>query len=213
MRSSQQAGEAVLDRAFRLLDILGASNTPLGLSEISVRAGIPKATTFRLLKQMTSLGAIERRGEWYMLGHHLFRLRRRAQEVHPVHRDRQRRSRAAAGAGEGARLRARTRGVGARCVLRSRTDRAGGHRADWRHLGIGAHREASHWSSCEYRAVIRSSLTWLNHLAEDTGGSCGAHTAHTIFPVRPSAVWQPHRALRVSTSSNPRPVSAYGPAS
>ena len=74
MRSSQQTGEAVLDRAFRLLDILGASSTPLGLSEISVRAGIPKATTFRLLKQMASLGAIERRGEWYMLGHHLFTL-------------------------------------------------------------------------------------------------------------------------------------------
>lgn len=74
VRSTQQTGEAVLDRAFRLLDILGTSNTPLGLSEISLRADMPKATTYRLLKQLTSLGAIERRGEWYLLGHHLFTL-------------------------------------------------------------------------------------------------------------------------------------------
>jgi len=35
---------------------------------------MPKATIYRLLKRLTALGAIERRGEWYSLGHHLFTL-------------------------------------------------------------------------------------------------------------------------------------------
>ncbi|WP_405970493.1 IclR family transcriptional regulator [Streptomyces sp. NBC_00988] len=74
MRTNQRTGESVLHRAFKILDVLESAGTQLGLSEIALRANMPKATTYRLLNQLAELGAVERKGEWYLLGSHLFTL-------------------------------------------------------------------------------------------------------------------------------------------
>ena len=64
----------MLERAFKILDVLGASSTSLGLTEIALRADVPKATTYRLLNQLVELRVVERHGEWYRLGRHMFTL-------------------------------------------------------------------------------------------------------------------------------------------
>jgi DNA-binding IclR family transcriptional regulator len=52
------SGEPVVDRAFRLLRCF--DGTPLTLTELSARAGVPLSTTLRLVRQLVAIGALER---------------------------------------------------------------------------------------------------------------------------------------------------------
>ena len=53
-------GEPVLDRAFRILGAFGPAHRTLSLTSLSVRAGLPKATTLRLARKLVEWGALER---------------------------------------------------------------------------------------------------------------------------------------------------------
>jgi DNA-binding IclR family transcriptional regulator len=62
-------GEPVLDRAFRILACFTPASRTLSLTSLGARAGLPKATAFRLARKLTEWGALERTesGE-YMVG-------------------------------------------------------------------------------------------------------------------------------------------------
>jgi DNA-binding IclR family transcriptional regulator len=61
------SGEPVLDRAFRLLRCF--EGTPLTLTELSARSGTPMSTTLRLVRQLVTIGALERdEGGRYAIG-------------------------------------------------------------------------------------------------------------------------------------------------
>ena len=67
----------------RTLDVLAAfdgSRTVLGVSEVAVRAGVPKSTAHRLLNVMSQQGFVRREGNRYRLGERLFELGARALE-------------------------------------------------------------------------------------------------------------------------------------
>jgi DNA-binding IclR family transcriptional regulator len=74
MRSTGRTGTSVLERAFSLLEVVGSDGTSVGLAELSRRAGLPKATTYRLANQLIELHVLERVGEEYQLGLKLFEL-------------------------------------------------------------------------------------------------------------------------------------------
>lgn len=62
-------GEPVVDRALRLLSAFEEHGGPLSLAQLSVRAGLPKATTLRLARRLTEWGALERTGDGeYVIG-------------------------------------------------------------------------------------------------------------------------------------------------
>src|SRR5687768_3561328 len=65
----------VVGRALRLLDAFSAERPELTLSEIARRAGVPLATTHRLLNELRTWGAVER-GEdgLYRIGLRLWEL-------------------------------------------------------------------------------------------------------------------------------------------
>ncbi|RGA00987.1 IclR family transcriptional regulator [Microbispora triticiradicis] len=67
-------GRGVLEGAFHLLDVLAAAEEGAGLSELARDAGLPKATTYRLLRQLAALGAVQRHGQRYFVGRRLARL-------------------------------------------------------------------------------------------------------------------------------------------
>ncbi len=68
-------GEPVLDRAFRILGAFGPAHRTLTLTSLSVRAGLPKATTLRLARKLVEWGALERTtGGEYMVGLRLLEL-------------------------------------------------------------------------------------------------------------------------------------------
>lgn len=60
MRSSQPPSRSVTGRAFKVLDAFSAERTQLSLSEISRHAGLPIATTHRLIAELVAWGALER---------------------------------------------------------------------------------------------------------------------------------------------------------
>ncbi|QKW17684.1 helix-turn-helix domain-containing protein [Kitasatospora sp. NA04385] len=60
----------MLAGAFQLLDALRTSQGA-GPSELARRAGLPKATVCRLLRQLCDLGAVEQRAGRYCVGEHL----------------------------------------------------------------------------------------------------------------------------------------------
>ena len=74
MRSTGRTGTSVLERAFSLLEAVGSDGAGVGLAELARRAGLPKATAYRLANQLIELGALERVGEEYQLGLKLFEL-------------------------------------------------------------------------------------------------------------------------------------------
>jgi DNA-binding IclR family transcriptional regulator len=74
MRSTGRTSASVLERAFSLLEVLGADGTSLGLAELARRAGLPKATAYRLANQLIDLRVLERAGQEYQLGLKLFEL-------------------------------------------------------------------------------------------------------------------------------------------
>ncbi|MDQ1544906.1 MAG: hypothetical protein QOK08_2544 [Actinomycetota bacterium] len=63
---------SVLNRAFQVLNVVGESGRPLSLAEISRDTGLPKTTVHRVLQQMLELGAVERDGDMYRIGIHMF---------------------------------------------------------------------------------------------------------------------------------------------
>lgn len=67
-------GRGVLEGAFILLDVLAGYEDGAGLSELARAAGLPKATTYRLVQQLVELGAVERHGSRYIVGRLLVRL-------------------------------------------------------------------------------------------------------------------------------------------
>ncbi|WP_370948859.1 IclR family transcriptional regulator [Amycolatopsis sp. cg5] len=68
MRGAESGGRGVLEGAFAVLEALSTTEGGLGLSEISRRADLPKATVHRLLEQLSELGAVERRDRRYRIG-------------------------------------------------------------------------------------------------------------------------------------------------
>jgi DNA-binding IclR family transcriptional regulator len=74
MRSTGRTGTSVLERAFALLEVIGADGTSVGLAELARRSGLAKATAYRLANQLIELHVLERVGEEYQLGLKLFEL-------------------------------------------------------------------------------------------------------------------------------------------
>lgn len=69
-------GRGVLEGAFWVLEVLSGAPDGLGLSELSRKCGLPKATTFRLVEQLVGIGAVQRYERRYFVGSLLVRLGR-----------------------------------------------------------------------------------------------------------------------------------------
>lgn len=69
------AGRGVLEGAFRLMAALDEAGQA-GVTSLAARAGLPKTTAHRLLRQLAELGAVERRADAYRVGPRMFRLGR-----------------------------------------------------------------------------------------------------------------------------------------
>lgn len=70
--ASSDAGS--IARAVAVLDALAAADTPLGVSEIARRCGLPKSSVQRMLKALHGAKLLERDGTSYRLGLKLFEL-------------------------------------------------------------------------------------------------------------------------------------------
>ncbi|TNM38519.1 IclR family transcriptional regulator [Nocardioides albidus] len=66
MTSAEESGPSVLERSFRILGAFDPSAKTLTLTALSQRAGVPKSSTLRLVRQLVELGALERteRGDY-----------------------------------------------------------------------------------------------------------------------------------------------------
>lgn len=66
-----------IERAFKIIEILGNADYYLGISEIAQRSDLPLATTHRLLATLLKLGYVEQNPETnkYTLGVHILQLR------------------------------------------------------------------------------------------------------------------------------------------
>lgn len=76
------ATSSVLRKAQLILESFGPDDEQLGLTEIARRAGVPKASVYRLAQELLRWGLLERRGSGYWLGIRLFELGQRV----PRHR-------------------------------------------------------------------------------------------------------------------------------
>ncbi|MFF0485316.1 IclR family transcriptional regulator [Streptomyces sp. NPDC004435] len=75
-------GRGVLEGAFALLDALRRCGEEAGVTELALACGVPKGSAHRLLDQLVTVGAVERRGSRYRVGPELYRLGQ-AWEPHP----------------------------------------------------------------------------------------------------------------------------------
>lgn len=66
----------MLGRAFQVLDAFAPRDSRLSLAELARRTGLPKGTLHRMTGQLVEVGALERAGDGYRLGLHLFELAR-----------------------------------------------------------------------------------------------------------------------------------------
>jgi len=73
---------SVLRKVQLILESFGPDDEQLGLTEIARRAGVPKASVYRLAQELIRWGLLERRGSGYLLGIRLFELGQRV----PRHR-------------------------------------------------------------------------------------------------------------------------------
>ncbi|MGA4838849.1 helix-turn-helix domain-containing protein [Streptomyces sp. G45] len=73
-RAPLQQGRGVLDGAFALLEALRLRGGEAGLTELALACQVPKGSAHRLLEQLGLVGAVERRGNRYLVGPQLFRL-------------------------------------------------------------------------------------------------------------------------------------------
>lgn len=72
MRNSD--GDAVLDRAFRVLSAFEAGPAELSLAELAARSGLARSTAHRLAGQLVAQGVLERGASGWRLGVRLFEL-------------------------------------------------------------------------------------------------------------------------------------------
>lgn len=68
------AGRSVVDGVFAVLEVIAHSADGIGLTAVASASGLPKATTYRLLEQLSRHGAVERWDGRYYVGGRLFRL-------------------------------------------------------------------------------------------------------------------------------------------
>ncbi len=69
------SGVRVLDRAFRIIELLAKAERPLTLSEIARQTGLSKTTAHRLLQSMYAHRCIERtEDQCYIIGHKLIEM-------------------------------------------------------------------------------------------------------------------------------------------
>lgn len=68
---------SVLGKAQLLLSAFGAGAFRLGLTELSRRSGVPKASAYRLVQELVRWGLLERVGDRYQLGIKVFELGQR----------------------------------------------------------------------------------------------------------------------------------------
>lgn len=64
-------------RLTAVLEALGESNRPIGVSDLARRTGLPKSSVQRLVRAMTDVGLLERRDAGYCLGLRMFELGQR----------------------------------------------------------------------------------------------------------------------------------------
>ncbi|KAA8889449.1 IclR family transcriptional regulator [Nocardia colli] len=67
---------SMLDKAIVVLDTLAADHRPLGVSELARRTKLPKATTHRVLHQLSAHCLVENLDKGYVLGKHVVELTR-----------------------------------------------------------------------------------------------------------------------------------------
>ncbi|GAA3130343.1 IclR family transcriptional regulator [Streptosporangium carneum] len=65
---------SMLEKSWLVLDSFRPTGGPLRLTEVAERCHLPKTTAFRLLTELTEIGAIARRDDGYYLGRRLFEL-------------------------------------------------------------------------------------------------------------------------------------------
>ncbi|TJY66270.1 hypothetical protein E4J89_16890 [Arthrobacter sp. CAU 1506] len=68
------ADDSVLGKVHLLLRVFSPTLTRVGLTELSRRSGIPKATTYRLASQLVDLGYLSKTGKEYQLGWKIFEM-------------------------------------------------------------------------------------------------------------------------------------------
>jgi DNA-binding IclR family transcriptional regulator len=74
MGSGELNSPSVLGRAFHVLDAFSDDATGITLTELAHRTGMPKGSLHRMLSQLVEFGVLERVGDAYFLGLHLFEL-------------------------------------------------------------------------------------------------------------------------------------------
>lgn len=67
-------GDPVIDRAFALHGSFQPTRRALSLSDLARRAGLPTSTALRLTRRLVDLGALERRGNEYVIGVRLWEI-------------------------------------------------------------------------------------------------------------------------------------------
>ncbi|MET8948904.1 IclR family transcriptional regulator [Streptomyces sp. NPDC004542] len=83
LSESRNGSETSVGKALTLLDAFGGPRTVLGVSELAVRAGLPKSTAFRLLSVLLESGYVRRVGDRYSLTEHIFELGQRVSSCRP----------------------------------------------------------------------------------------------------------------------------------
>lgn len=64
----QNASIRVLDRAFAILMYMADEKRPVGVTEIAVATGLPKATVYRILSSLENIRAVVTKGREYAIG-------------------------------------------------------------------------------------------------------------------------------------------------
>ncbi|MBB5963665.1 DNA-binding IclR family transcriptional regulator [Planomonospora venezuelensis] len=65
---------SMLEKSWLVLDAFRPTGGPLRLADVAERCHLPKTTAFRLLAELTGIGAVTRREDGYYLGRRLFEL-------------------------------------------------------------------------------------------------------------------------------------------
>lgn len=81
---SGDGDSTVIFKALQILDSFEGANAPLGVSELARIAGLPKSTTFRMLRQLLDSGYVSRIGTKYRLSRRLFELGNQILECGPT---------------------------------------------------------------------------------------------------------------------------------
>ena len=69
--------KSVLRKVNSILDAFSAGPTHLGLTDLSERSGVPKASVYRVAQELVHWGLLRRVGDGYQLGMRMFELGQR----------------------------------------------------------------------------------------------------------------------------------------